>query len=151
MRLLTILFFFLFTHFGLQAQLEVGVGAGLGLDLKEVGVQARAQLGLSQKLRAAAAYSHFFVAENINASTIDANLHYRFTEGKFQPYALVGVSFYRLSTDILNGNVVSRNTGLNLGLGTQLAVGDQTKVFVEGQYTIDGTKLDLFGGVLFAL
>lgn len=150
--LLSLLCCFFFS-FNLKAQLEVGVGAGLGLDLNEVGVQARAQLGLSDALRAAAAFSYFFAGDNVNATAIDANLHYRFKrEGTVQPYALAGIEFFRFKTDTgLPVNFSSRSTGFNLGLGTNFAFGDSSKAFVEAKYSIDGTELGVFAGVLFTL
>ncbi len=142
-----------FLCFHLQAQLEVGGGAGLGLDLNEVGVQARAQLGLSDALRVAGSFSYFFVGDNFNATAIDANLHYRFSSrGAIQPYALTGIEFYRFKTNTnLPVNVTSRQTGFNLGLGTNFAFGDDSKAFIEAKYSIDGTQLGAFAGVLFTL
>lgn len=142
-----------FCSFSLQAQLEVGGGAGLGLDLNEVGVQARAQLGLSDALRVAGSFSYFFVGDNVTSNAIDANLHYRFSSrGAIQPYVLTGIEFYRFRTNSnLPVNISSRQTGFNLGLGTNFAFGDDSKAFIEGKYSIDGTQLGAFAGVLFTL
>jgi Opacity protein and related surface antigens len=101
----------------------------------------------------------FRITNGIN--TISLNLLYRvpvytspsFPDGRIQPYALMGLSYYLLyAINTVDGEDNQprgyRNSdfGYNLGLGVRYAITPRVSLFVEGRYTEGDARVNIARG-----
>lgn len=152
LRNFLLLFALAFTVNTASAQLAVGPVATLGFNLNDLGIGARGTYDINDQFRPAADVIYYLV-DGATAFGINANLHYKFAgqTGGVQPYVLAGLGFVSVSVDLGPfGNASATDTGLNLGGGVTLPVGNAT-FFGEGVFGVGGSEFGLLAGLLFSL
>ncbi|MEM7575311.1 MAG: hypothetical protein AAF433_20555 [Bacteroidota bacterium] len=151
LRNFLLLFALAFTVNTASAQLSVGPVATLGFNFDEIGIGARGTYDINDQFRPAADFI-FYLVDGGTVIGFNANLHYKFAgeTGGVQPYVLAGLGFVSFSVDTGFGNVSVSDTGLNLGGGVTLPLGNAT-FFGEGIFGVGGSELGLLAGILFNL
>ena len=152
LRNFLLLFALAFTVNTASAQLAIGPQVAYNLDAIEIAIGARGTYDINDQFRPAADFQYFLVGDGLSLFVFNANLHYKFAgqTGGVQPYVLAGLGFASASVDVGFGKVSATDTGLNVGGGITLPLGNAT-FFGEAQYGIGGSELGLIAGILFSL
>lgn len=145
-----------------QAQ-DVDLGAGLiyGSEIENVGLQARADVGLSDSWRLAPAFNFFFPKEigNVDftwfAINLDANYIIPVESDVVSLYGIGGLNIAFLTVDdpvVDFDDDTNTELGLNLGIGAEFNIESSVTPFFELKYVIgDADQAVLAAGVKFPL
>ncbi|MGB3182018.1 MAG: outer membrane beta-barrel protein [Cyclobacteriaceae bacterium] len=142
---------------------DVNLGAGLiyGSEIENVGLQARADIGLSESWRLAPSLNFFFPKDvggvdlKWFAINLDANYIIPIESDVVGLYGIGGLNIAFLSVDF-NDDFFEDNTeteiGLNLGIGAEFNIESSVTPFFELKYVIgDADQAVIAAGVKFPL
>lgn len=134
----------------------ISSGSGVGfLDNQEYGITAQFYYVVTEKIRAGADFTYYFIGERqLTANELNFNGHYfiRNRDG-ISLYGLGGINISNTSGDAekWDDDPDTRKLGLNLGAGLELEIGN-VSVFGEPKYTVLGwNQFLLTGGVRYSL
>ena len=146
-----------------QGEKALGLNLSYGTDHKAIGIGVKGQYGLTDALRAEAAFDYFLKKEGLSMWDINVNLHYLFpiTE-QFKVYPLAGIAFTNWTSDFGDGDDYdydydwnfsktrawdddydyeggSSSTskfGFNIGAGLQYDLTEKLRINFEAKYQI---------------
>lgn len=133
-----------------QGQAMLGGGIAYGADVEEMGLQARALYGVSDRINVSADVIYYLDGiENFSYYEFNVNAQYEFYEsGDFSAYGLAGFNYFGFTVLGLEGS----DSGLNLGAGAYYEIGNSISAFGELKHAIGGSEQFLLAaGLLFRL
>jgi opacity protein-like surface antigen len=147
---------FLSVLFAAQAQFGVSAGVLYGTD-SELGFTGRVNYNINSKISIFAGYSLLSsesekdpltgLEASASVNSIDLDGHYHFSDGATKPYALVGISIWRVKAEVLGLSVSDSQTGFNVGGGVLHSLSDKFSIFGEAKYVIiDGGQAVITAG-----
>lgn len=115
-----------------------------GTEIESLGVGLRAQYGFDEHIRGVGEYKYYIDRHNMSAWEINADLHYVFgSSDELVFYPIGGLKFTRWTYDSSRGSMNSNEPkfkesynriGLNLGVGSQIALSEKTFIQPEIKY-----------------
>lgn len=136
---------------------ETAFGANLsyGTEIKNLGIGVKGQYGITDAIRAEAAFDYFLKKDGLSMWDVNLNVHYLIPIiEKFKVYPLAGVVFTNWKTDFAidvddsegygiidddaddSGSTTTSKFGANLGAGLQYDLTDKLSLNVEGKYQL---------------
>jgi hypothetical protein len=135
-----------------RGQVSLGVGLCYGSDIKEAGLDLRVLQSFTREVRGALDFEYFFTGSGTSFWTLDANVHYIFTEDRRagqRIYGIAGLQYARV--DIGFGTASGSGIGLNIGIGGETRL-DFGALFGEVKYVLgDWEQLVLTAGLRFVV
>lgn len=110
-----------------------------GSEVESLGIGLRAQYGFTSHLRGTAEYKYYIDRHNLSAFGINADGHYVFGVSEtVSLYPLAGLNLTRWTYDLGRSNFdgpkySNDRIGLNLGLGGQVSLTDNTFIQIEAK------------------
>lgn len=143
-KLLLVLAVCFFSFHSVSAQdqtgrFSLGANVSYGTKIESLGIAMRAQYGFLSNVRGVLEYKYYIDRHNLSAWGWAADAHYLFNiSSAVSIYPIGGVTISRWTWDPsrskMDGIKYSNNRiGMNLGLGTQIAMGDKTYLQVEAK------------------
>lgn len=121
-----------------KGQMAVGGNLLYGSEINSIGLGAKFQYGILEKLRGEASFNYYFPNKGFRMWDLNANAHYLFDIAtKFRAYPLAGLTVVNRSGD--NGFDSDTRFGLNLGGGCEYDVTPKVKLNAEFKYSIVST------------
>jgi hypothetical protein len=137
-----------------RGQVSLGVGLCYGSDIKEAGLDLRVLQSFTREVRGALDFEYFFTGSGTSFWTLDANVHYIFTEDRRagqRIYGIAGLQYARQSVDIGFGTASDSEIGLNIGIGGETRL-DFGSLFGEVKYVLGNwDQLVLTAGLRFVV
>ena len=137
-----------------KGEMAFGANLSYGTEIKNLGVGVKGQYGITDAIRAEAAFDYFLKKDGLSMWDVNLNVHYLIpiTE-KFKVYPLAGVVFTNWESDFSvdvenegfgtntddaddNGSTTTRKFGADLGAGLQYDLTDKLSLNVEGKYQL---------------
>lgn len=125
---------------------SVAANLNYGTKIESLGVGLRAQYGFGEHTRGSAEYKYFIDRHNMSAWEINADLHYVFgSSDELLFYPIGGLKFTRWTFDSSRGSInpndmkvkySDNRIGLNLGVGSQIALSEKTFIQPEIKYEL---------------
>lgn len=139
---------------------SVSANLNYGTDIETLGAGLRAQYGFTSNIRGALEYKYYFSRDNRSAWEWNANAHYVFgSKDELVFYPLVGLKFTRQTYDfsgLPEYNIPAfkksnNRLGLNLGFGSNIAIGEKWFLQPEVSYEFikDYSQLVISAGVMY--
>jgi hypothetical protein len=75
-----------------RGQVSLGVGLCYGSDIKEAGLDLRVLQSFTREVRGALDFEYFFTGSGTSFWTLDANVHYIFTEDRRAGQRIYGIA-----------------------------------------------------------
>ena len=121
-----------------KGEMAVGGNFLYGTEINSVGLGAKFQYGILDRLRGEASFNYYFQNKGFRMWDLNANAHYLFdiTE-KFRAYPLAGLTIVNKSYAHIDDSIT--RFGLNLGGGCEYAVSENWRVNAEFKYSIVST------------
>ncbi len=137
-----------------SGQVSLGVGLCYGSEVEEPGLDLRVLQMFSREVRGALDFEYFFTGSGTSFWTLDANVHYIFTENRRagqRIYGIAGLQYARQSVDIGLGTASDSEIGLNIGIGGETRL-DFGSLFGEVKYVLGNwDQLVLTAGLRFVV
>lgn len=122
---------------------------GTGDSYSNIGIGAKFQWNVINRLRLEPSFTYFFKKDFISMWDIDVNVHYQFPVGKVVTlYPLAGLSVMGVKVDIptvdlgeygaIGGSVSDTEFGFNIGAGADFNLSERFALNVEAKYKIGG-------------
>jgi hypothetical protein len=128
-----------------RGQVSLGVGLCYGSYPKEAGLDLRVLQSFTREVRGALDFEYFFTGLGTSFWTLDANVHYIFTENRRagqRIYGIAGLQYARQSISEI---------GLNIGIGGETRL-DFGSLFGEVKYVLGNwDQLVLTAGLRFVV
>ena len=146
-----------------NAQISIGGGVAYATGISNVGLSVNGEYTINDDWDAAAGFTYFLKKGYLNWSALDLDAHYNFTKASFgKVYGIAGLNVlfanYKVPTVDLGeygsyggGNYTSSSVGLNLGIGTKIAMSDKMAIVPEVKYAIGSGYLQISAKLLFGL
>ncbi len=152
----------LFSFNEANAQISIGGGVAYATGISNIGISVNGEYAINDDWDAAAGFTYFLKKGYLNWSALDLDAHYNFTEASFgKVYGIAGLNVlfasYKIPTVDLGafgsygGNYSSSSVGLNLGIGTKIAMSDKLAIAPEVKYAIGSGYLQIGAKILFGL
>ncbi|MEM6523752.1 MAG: hypothetical protein AAGF85_08865 [Bacteroidota bacterium] len=138
-----------------NAQSRIGGGFAYGTEIEEFGLQINGEFFLKNDIAIAPDFNYFFVNDPVNFWTINADVHYYFSESG--AVSLYGVGGFNLATisvdsDLGGGDSSSTEFGVNLGIGANFDINAAITPFTQLKFVISDFDQAVFAfGVRFSL
>ncbi|MDY6411363.1 MAG: porin family protein [Bacteroidales bacterium] len=121
-----------------KGQMAAGVNLLYGSEVNSVGLGAKFQYGILERLRGEASFNYYFPNNGFRMWDINANAHYVFPIAeKFKAYPLAGLTVVNKSYSDIDDSIT--RFGLNLGGGCEYDVTPNITVNFEFKYSIVST------------
>jgi hypothetical protein len=150
-----------------RGQVSLGVGLCYGSYKEEAGLDLRALQSFTREVRGALDFEYFFTGSGTSFWTLDANVHYIFTENRRagqRIYGIAGLQYARDSgsgkasdsetgkaSDSETGKASDSEIGLNIGIGGENRL-DFGSLFGEVKYVLGKwDQLVLTAGLRFVV
>lgn len=128
-----------------QAQQKGDMAAGVqfafgtGDGLSNMGVGAKFQWNVIDRLRLEPSFTYFFKKDLVSMWDFNANVHYQFSVGNMiDLYPLAGLSVLGAKASVLGFSASDTEFGLNLGGGADFKLSENWAINVEAKYKIGG-------------
>lgn len=126
---------------------SLSANVNYGTEIESLGLGFRGQYGFTDHIRGVAEYKYYIDRHNLSEWEINADAHYVFgNSDDLLFYPIAGLKFSRWTLDTSRGKNEINNVyhiknsenriGLNLGFGSQIAVGEKTFLQPEIKYEI---------------
>ena len=147
-KTLVALFICLLTFNSASAQDQTGIfslsgNINYGTKIESLGVGLRAQYGFIDRFRGVLEYKYYIDRHNLSAWGVTADTHYvlGISNSNFAFYPIAGVSLSRWTNDTGRADIPNterhkdsdNRIGLNLGLGFQIGLSENTFLQIEGK------------------
>jgi hypothetical protein len=134
-----------------RGQVSLGVGLCYGSYPKEAGLDLRALQSFTREVRGALDFEYFFTGSGTSFWTLDANVHYIFTEDRRAGQRIYGIAGLQYARDIGVGTPRDSEIGLNIGIGGETRL-DFGSLFGEVKYVLGNwDQLVLTAGLRFVV
>ncbi|MEM7107403.1 MAG: outer membrane beta-barrel protein [Bacteroidota bacterium] len=138
-----------------NAQSRIGGGFAYGTEIEEFGIQVNGEFFLKSDLAIAPDFNYFFAEDPVSFWTINADVHYYFSEsGAVSLYGLGGFNLATISvdSDLAGSDNSSTEFGVNLGIGANFDINAAITPFTQLKFVIsDFDQAVLAFGVRFPL
>ncbi len=112
---------------------------GTGDSFTNVGLGAKFQWNVIDRLRLEPSFNFFFKKDFVSMWDFNANVHYQFpVGGKVDLYPLAGLSVLGTKASVLGFSASDSEIGLNLGGGVDFDLSERLVLNVEAKYKIGG-------------
>lgn len=128
---------------------SLSANVNYGTEIESLGLGLRGQYGFTRNIRGVAEYKYYIDRHNLSEWEINGDIHYVFGSSEdLLFYPIAGFKFSRWTLDTSRGKSDNSFTnytytkysnnrfGLNLGFGTQIAVGEKTYLQPEIKYEL---------------
>ncbi|MEM8569095.1 MAG: outer membrane beta-barrel protein [Bacteroidota bacterium] len=143
----------LFSVAFVQAQSRIGGGFAYGTEIEEFGIQVNGEFFLKDDLAIAPDFNYFFAEDPLNFWTINADVHYYFSESG--AVSLYGVGGFNLATISVDSNLDDDSRtefGVNLGIGANFDINSSVTPFTQLKFVLsDFDQAVLAFGIRFDL
>ncbi|OAV71801.1 hypothetical protein Barb4_00408 [Bacteroidales bacterium Barb4] len=138
-----------------KGEKSAGVSLGYGSEIKSIGIGARFNYGITDRIRVTPGFTYFFPKDGFSAWETNADVHYLFpVTGKVTVYPLAGLTFTGWKFDAGNafgdlgglGDVLGdyldnassdiTRFGVNLGGGIQYRLTGKLSIGAEAKYSL---------------
>ena len=121
-----------------KGQMAAGVNLLYGSEVNSVGLGAKFQYGILERLRGEASFNYYFPNNGFHMWDLNANAHYLFNIApKFRAYPLAGLTVVSKCYNKTDESIT--HFGLNLGGGCEYDIRHNFVVNAEFKYSIVST------------
>lgn len=122
----------------IAAGVQFAFGAGSGIT--NIGVGAKFQWNVIDRLRIEPSFNYFFKKDLVSMWDFNANVHYQFVlSDKIVLYPLAGLSVLGVTANYLGYSASGSEFGLNVGGGVDFQLTDKWVINIEPKYKISGS------------
>jgi len=155
-----------------ESKISVGAGLNYATKIENIGISLQGLYKINPTWEASPKFTYFFKKNFMSYSALDFNGHYVFSDnGSSAFYALAGlnITFYKFDFGnnsgwgyeideeygdfmggISLGEAKGSEMGLNIGIGTRLAISDKLDFNAEGKFILGNLNyLNLGVGILY--
>lgn len=151
-----------FTFSEVNAQMSAGGGVVYGTEINNIGISAIGRYQFTEDWSAAPSFTYFLKKDGVSWSSLDLDANYKLTEienvGLLYGIGGFNVTFYKVKIDADLGEYGDFSTsasgseaGVNLGLGLNVAAGENLIIAPEVKYTLNVGYVRFGVNILFGL
>lgn len=149
---LFICFVVLFSFSEAKAQISAGAGIVYGTNINSIGFSANGKYEINEQWSAAPSFTYFLKKNSVSWSALDLDANYQLTEveniGGLYAIGGLNMTFWKIKYDtvlgdlggLYGGSASASDAGINLGLGLNMAAGDNMAIAPEIKYTLGGAN-----------
>lgn len=123
-----------------KGQSAAGLNFGYGSEIEYFSIGAKYQYGITDALRAEAAFNYWLEDKVCSCFEIDVTAHYLFSVAEnIKLYPLAGVMYFKPDAEGVDGEF-----GINVGAGAEWSVSENIAINLEAKYQKLFGDLDVF-------
>ena len=131
-----------------KGQSAAGLNFGYGSEIESFSIGAKYQYGITDALRAEAAFNYFLEKDGVSMWGIDVTAHYLFNVAEnIKVYPLAGVTYANAKVEWEGVSASEGAFGINVGAGVEYSISENIAINLEAKYQKLFGDLDAFDQV----